>query len=53
MDAVRQSGIEVVGAVPWGTHFRQFYETSQDLVETLVPYFRRSGSLAPALQDFT
>jgi len=40
MDAVRQSGIEVVGAVPWGTHFCQFYETSQDLIETLVPYFR-------------
>jgi len=40
MDAVRQSGIEVVGAVPWGTHFCQFYETSQDLIETLVPYLR-------------
>jgi PAS domain S-box-containing protein len=26
--------------VPWGTHFCQFYATSQDLVETLVPYFR-------------
>jgi hypothetical protein len=33
MDAVRQSGIEVVGAVPWGTHFCQFYETRQDLVK--------------------
>src|SRR3990170_3899831 len=40
MDAARQSGIEVVGAVPWGTHFCQFYQTRQDLVETLVPYFR-------------
>ena len=39
MDTLRQTGIEVVGAVPWGTHFCQFYETSQDLVETLVPYF--------------
>jgi len=28
-----------VGAVPWGTHFCQFYETGQDLVDTLVPYF--------------
>ena len=40
MDTLRESGIEVVGAVPWGTHFCQFYQTSQDLVETLVPYFR-------------
>jgi PAS domain S-box-containing protein len=37
---VRRSGIEVVSEVPWGTHFCQFYETSQDLIETLVPYFR-------------
>lgn len=36
----RQSGIEVVGAIPWGTHFCHFYETDQDLVDTLVPYFR-------------
>ncbi len=36
----RQSGIEPVGAVPWGTHFCQFYQTADDLVETLVPYFR-------------
>ena len=26
--------------MPWGTHFCQFYATGQDLVETLVPYFR-------------
>ena len=37
---IRQSGIDVVGKVPWGTHFCQFYETKQDLIETLVPYFR-------------
>jgi PAS domain S-box-containing protein len=37
---IRQSGIDVVGKVPWGTHFCQFYETNQDLIETLVPYFR-------------
>ncbi len=38
--ALRRSGIEVVGQVPWGAHFCQFYDTSEDLVETLVPYFR-------------
>ncbi len=37
---MRPSGIEVIGNVPWGTHFCQFYETGRDLVETLVPYFR-------------
>jgi PAS domain S-box-containing protein len=26
--------------VPWGTHFCNFYETKQDLLDTLVPYFR-------------
>ena len=34
------SGIEAVGAVSWGTHFCQFYETPKDLVDTLVPFFR-------------
>ncbi|WP_167399885.1 hybrid sensor histidine kinase/response regulator [Massilia violaceinigra] len=35
----RQSGIDAVGAIPWGTHFCQFYNTEADLTETLVPYF--------------
>lgn len=34
------SGIDAVGAVAWGTHFCQFYETVGDLVDTLVPYFK-------------
>jgi two-component sensor histidine kinase len=34
------SGIEAVGAVQWGAHFCQFYETADDLVDTLVPFFR-------------
>jgi len=41
---MRQSGIDIVGKVPWGTHFCQFYETGQDLIETLVPYFREGLS---------
>lgn len=36
----RETGIDVVGAVPWGTHFCNFYETKQDLLETLIPYFK-------------
>src|SRR5437870_12490583 len=34
-----KTGISVVGDVPWGTHFCYFYETTQDLLDTLVPYF--------------
>lgn len=37
---LRDSGINVVGDVPWGTHFCHFYETKQDLLDTLVPYFK-------------
>ncbi len=29
-----------MGAVPWGTHFCQFYQTKTDLLDTLVPYFK-------------
>ncbi len=36
----RHTGIDVVGNMPWGTHFCQFYKTQKDLVEVLVPYFR-------------
>ena len=37
---LRESGIDAVGKVPWGTHFCQFYQGSQDLVDVLVPYFK-------------
>ncbi len=37
---LRETGSKVVGNVPWGTHFCQFYQTRQDLVDILVPYFR-------------
>ena len=36
----RNSGIDLIGFVPWGTHFCQFYETPEDLTSTLVPYFK-------------
>jgi signal transduction histidine kinase/CheY-like chemotaxis protein len=36
---VRQSGIEAIGDIQWGTHFCQFYRTKEDLADTLVPYF--------------
>ena len=34
------TGIDVIGPVPWGTHFCQFYQTKADLLDTLVPYFK-------------
>lgn len=36
----RSSGIPVVGDVPWGSHFCQFYKTRQDMTDIVVPYFR-------------
>jgi PAS domain S-box-containing protein len=40
MENMRNSGIDIVGKVPWGTHFCQFYKTEQDLLDILVPYFK-------------
>jgi PAS domain S-box-containing protein len=37
---LRETGISVIGDVRWGTHFCYFYETKQDLLETLVAYFK-------------
>jgi hypothetical protein len=36
----RDSGIPVVGALPWGSHFCQFYRTRQDMIDVVVPYLR-------------
>lgn len=36
----RNSGIALIGEVPWGTHFCQFYQTKDDLIDILVPYFK-------------
>jgi two-component system sensor histidine kinase UhpB len=37
---LRNTGITVVGEMPWGTHFCSFYETKQDLLDILIPYFK-------------
>jgi signal transduction histidine kinase/PAS domain-containing protein len=37
---VRPSGIRLLGNIQWGTHFCQFYQTREDLVDVLVPYFK-------------
>jgi PAS domain S-box-containing protein len=36
----RKTGIDVIGDAPWGTHLCQFYQTKEDLIDILVPYFK-------------
>ncbi len=36
----RKSGIALVGDIPWGSHFCQFYQTRKDMIDIVVPYFR-------------
>ncbi|WP_377810326.1 MEDS domain-containing protein [Azospirillum sp. A29] len=40
MGELANSGIPAIGSIPWGSHFCQFYETADDLADTLVPYFK-------------
>jgi hypothetical protein len=37
--ALRKTGIAPLGDMPWGTHACVFYETREDLLETLASYF--------------
>lgn len=37
---MRNTGLDIIGPAPWGTHFCQFYETAEDLLAVLIPYFR-------------
>ncbi len=37
---LRYSGIGIIGDLSWGTHFCQFYQTREDLIDILVPYFK-------------
>jgi len=36
---LRNSGIDVIGPLPWGSHFCNFFESKEDLLQMLVPYF--------------
>ena len=38
--AIRETGLQAVGDLPWGSHFSIFYETKQDLLDILVPFFK-------------
>ncbi len=37
---LRKTGISVIGDIPWGTHFCSFYDTRDDLLDIVVPYFK-------------
>ncbi|MDQ1255118.1 MAG: hypothetical protein QG646_4397 [Euryarchaeota archaeon] len=37
---LRKSGIDIIGDIPWGMHICQFYQTKEDLINILVPYFK-------------
>src|ERR1039457_3312867 len=37
---LRPTGLDFVGDIPWGTHFCHFYETKEDLLDILIPYFK-------------
>src|SRR5258708_3331969 len=37
---LRDTGISVVGDVPWGTHICSFYDTKRDLLDILIPFFK-------------
>jgi PAS domain-containing protein len=39
-ETLRTTGLEVMSHLAWGSHFCNFYETKQDLLDILVPYFR-------------
>jgi len=37
--SIRDSGIRVIGNMPWGSHACVFYETKVDILDTAVAYF--------------
>jgi len=36
----RKTGIDFMGDLPWGTHLCQFYQSKEDLIKILIPYFK-------------
>ncbi|MHC4172420.1 MAG: MEDS domain-containing protein [Planctomycetota bacterium] len=40
VEGARKMGNDVFGDVPWGIHVCQFYQTKEDLIDVLVPYFK-------------
>ncbi|HBV95851.1 MAG TPA: hypothetical protein DEF36_02205 [Desulfotomaculum sp.] len=36
----RNCGIDYIDAIPWGTHICGFYQTKEDLLSIIIPYFK-------------
>lgn len=39
-EKLRRSGMDILGEIPWGTYFCQFHNSTHELLEILVPYFK-------------
>jgi DNA-binding CsgD family transcriptional regulator len=37
--SLRRTGLNVLGDMPWGSHVCLFYQSKQDLLDTVVPFF--------------
>jgi DNA-binding CsgD family transcriptional regulator len=37
---LRRTGVNVLGDMPWGAHVCMFYESKDDLLDTVVPFFK-------------
>jgi len=37
---LRKTGLDIISSISWGTHLCVFYETKEDLIDILVPYFK-------------
>jgi DNA-binding CsgD family transcriptional regulator len=38
--SVRRTGLNVLGDMPWGTHACLFYDSNEDLLDTVIPFFK-------------
>ncbi|HEY0579687.1 MAG TPA: MEDS domain-containing protein, partial [Candidatus Nitrosocosmicus sp.] len=39
MDEIRNTGLKILGNIPWGSHLCAFYETQRDLMDIIIPFF--------------
>src|SRR5690242_12796568 len=42
--SLRESGISLIGRLPWGTHLCLFCETKEDVIESALEFFRPAAS---------
>lgn len=38
--SIRDSGIDMIGEIPWGTHIAQLFESKEDYLKIMVPYIQ-------------